>query len=144
MQDVESIEAVPDDFWDDATPLCSACLHAFDPLQHYCDNCGTAVGQFTSYIPFVNIPFSYSFFERLWLRLWLPMGDSIARRTSFVIVLLVLTLTVDWVWILPLLGTPLWWRYDTRRLIRGAHERHPECETPADPTEGPRSTPPPA
>ena len=56
-------------------PVCLGCLTPYDPLEHYCSNCGTVVGQFTPYLPFVSIPFSYSIFERLWARIW--SGDAV-------------------------------------------------------------------
>ncbi len=33
-----------------------------DKRQHYCPKCGNVTGQFTRYIPFVNIQFNYSIF----------------------------------------------------------------------------------
>ena len=54
---------------EEATPLCPRCLAPVDPLKHYC-KCGEAAGQFTPYIPFVNIRFNYGIFGASWRRLW--------------------------------------------------------------------------
>jgi heme/copper-type cytochrome/quinol oxidase subunit 2 len=58
-----------EDFEDDsqALPVCTNCLTPVEsPFRHYCKNCGNAVGKFTPYIPFVNIPFNYSIFSTIW------------------------------------------------------------------------------
>ena len=54
----------------DGQPLCSRCLTPFEPGEHYCRKCGTAVGQLTPYIPFVNIRFNYGAFGGVWEKLW--------------------------------------------------------------------------
>ena len=121
-----------------ATPVCLGCLTPFDRLQHYCGHCGTVVGQFTPYIPYLNSPFNYSLYDRMWTRLWYPQGESVARRKVYVIMLIVLAFVHIPVWIL-LLGIPLWWWYRRKHpppgfcaacgydLRGGPHERCPEC-----------------
>ena len=69
---MEPVESAEEDL---GTPVCLRCLTPFDPLQHYCTNCGEAVGQLTPYIPFVNIGFSVSIYERLWRRIWFERRD---------------------------------------------------------------------
>jgi hypothetical protein len=54
----------------DEVPLCLHCLEAVSVLDHYCPHCGEAVGQYTPNIPFVNIGFQVSFWDRLLGRLW--------------------------------------------------------------------------
>ena len=68
---------------DAGTPVCLRCLTPYEPLQHYCDKCGTAVGQFTPYIPFVSIPFSVSLFERLWQRIWDSDSVHISKKVFY-------------------------------------------------------------
>ena len=64
------VDVNPESNREGAQPLCLQCLAPSDPLQHYCEECGEAVGLFTPYIPFVNIRFNYSVFGRLWKTLW--------------------------------------------------------------------------
>lgn len=49
----------------DAVPVCLKCLTPHSSLDHYCKHCGYAVGTFTRYIPFVNIPWQVDFWSRL-------------------------------------------------------------------------------
>ena len=49
----------------DAIPVCLKCLTPHSSLDHYCKQCGYAVGPFTRYIPFVNIPWQVDFWSRL-------------------------------------------------------------------------------
>ena len=48
---------------EDSQPLCIQCLTPFEPLEHYCKNCGSAVGNYTMYLPFINIPFEVKYFK---------------------------------------------------------------------------------
>ena len=63
-----------------ATPVCLKCLEPIDPLTHYCSNCGEATGNLTPYIPFVNIPYNYSIFGRMWNKFWYDKEVSIASK----------------------------------------------------------------
>jgi predicted amidophosphoribosyltransferase len=145
-------EAVSGD-WSGARPLCSCCLEESDPLQHDCRSCGNAVGQFTSYIPFANIPFTLDPFGRMWERVWFPHHESPARRLID-LGLLALSFVGIWpTWILLLLSTP-YWSKRRRRWIGGRCQRCgydlrasagmcPECGAPVAPAEreAPRHAP---
>ena len=53
----------------EGTPVCIKCFQPVDPLAHYCSNCGEATGlftagQFTHYLPFVNI------WGQAWRQIW--------------------------------------------------------------------------
>jgi len=51
-------------------PACTKCLAPVaDDSQHYCPECGSAIGEFTPYVPFVNIRFNCSLFATLWHKL---------------------------------------------------------------------------
>ncbi len=54
----------------DGTPVCVKCFRQIDPLLYYCSNCGEASGQFTQYIPFVNIRWQASVWKRMWRQIW--------------------------------------------------------------------------
>ncbi len=90
-------------------PLCWQCLTPFDLLQHYCHKCGATVGQFTPYIPFVNIRFQANFFGKMWRRIWY---EKATPATKVVCLLLILFL-----WpIMLLLGLPfVFWRWLRKR-----------------------------
>jgi hypothetical protein len=53
-----------------ATPVCPGCLTPIDPLRYYCKKCGRDTGPFTTYIPFVDIPWMANGFGVAWRRLW--------------------------------------------------------------------------
>ncbi len=71
---------MPPDPWDElvnkqdlevsSTPVCLNCAKPIkNTQQHYCLNCGNITGEYTRYIPFVNIQFNYSIFGTLWHKL---------------------------------------------------------------------------
>jgi len=62
------------EIYDAGVPLCLGCLSPHSPLQYYCDVCGEGTGALTPYLPYVNIRYNYSFFCRLWKRLWFEPG----------------------------------------------------------------------
>lgn len=71
--DAEQAEAAASAEWIDdqlrhdreAIPVCLKCLTPSTPFDHYCSRCGFAVGRFTRYIPFVNIPWEVDFWARV-------------------------------------------------------------------------------
>ena len=66
--------AVPPDPWEkedlktDENDL-GVCVNCLTPIkegkQHYCPKCGNVTGEYTRYIPYVNIKFNYSIFETI-------------------------------------------------------------------------------
>jgi hypothetical protein len=55
---------------DSSTPICLNCTKPVEnPNLHYCPHCGNVTGEYTRYIPFVNIQFNYSIFWSLWSKL---------------------------------------------------------------------------
>ena len=76
----------------DAVPVCLKCLTPHSALKHYCENCGETVGQLTPYVPYLNIPYNYSIFGRMWKRAFVEQGVPIASRVLYVFMLLVLML----------------------------------------------------
>lgn len=66
-------------FPDRSVPLCTRCLAPQHPLTHYCPVCGEAVGQFTPYIPYVNIRFQANFFGDAWRLTWAPDTGILLR-----------------------------------------------------------------
>ena len=60
----------------DGTPVCIRCFRPVYPLHYYCPHCGEAVGQFTQYIPFLNLRWQVSVWVRMWHQLW-------SRNVSF-------------------------------------------------------------
>ena len=66
----------------DEVPLCTRCLSPHSPSEYYCPKCGAAVGQFTAYIPFVDISFLANFYARLWERVWYERDVAIYNRAA--------------------------------------------------------------
>lgn len=54
----------------DGSPVCIKCFRPVNPLDHYCPNCGGATGQFTHYLPFVNIRWQASVWGQAWRQIW--------------------------------------------------------------------------
>ena len=52
------------------TPLCPGCLAPIDATRYYCEKCGRDTGQFTTYVPYVDIPWMATGFGAAWHRLW--------------------------------------------------------------------------
>ena len=52
------------------SPVCIQCFKPVNPLDHYCPNCGGATGQFTHYLPFVNIRWQASVWGQAWRQIW--------------------------------------------------------------------------
>ena len=51
---------------DSKNPVCLNCIKPIESSnQHYCPHCGNVTGEYTRYLPFVNIQFNYSIFESL-------------------------------------------------------------------------------
>ncbi len=69
---------------DQELPVCLKCLTPHLPLQHYCRNCGETVGRFSSYIPFISIPFSCSIFAIMWKGIWFERDVPFGRKVSYV------------------------------------------------------------
>ncbi|HUU43168.1 MAG TPA: hypothetical protein VMX57_05280 [Planctomycetota bacterium] len=71
-------------------PCCTGCGRPYVKGQYYCQHCGTAVGNLTPYVPYVNIPFNYGPFTDLWKTLRGEAGAGIPRRilAAFVIILM--------------------------------------------------------
>lgn len=88
--DLNTAEESPDA---EEQPLCLRCLAPIRPLQHYCEKCGEAVGRFTPYIPFVNIRFNFSIFDKLWHRLWYDRERSIMSK-AFYLLLIIATVPI--------------------------------------------------
>lgn len=72
---------VPPDPWegermdmdDDDLGVCVNCAAPIrDAKQHYCPKCGNVTGEYTRYIPFVNIKFNYSIFGTIVRRMKRP------------------------------------------------------------------------
>jgi hypothetical protein len=54
----------------DGTPVCIKCFRPVNPLDNYCSNCGGATGNFTHYLPFINIRWQVSVWGQAWRQIW--------------------------------------------------------------------------
>jgi hypothetical protein len=71
----------------EGTPVCIKCFRPVDPLAHYCPNCGGATGQFTHYLPFVNIRWQASVWGQAWRQIWsrdVSIGGRLFRAIMIV------------------------------------------------------------
>lgn len=101
----------------DGTPLCPGCLASVDALRYYCARCGWDTGQFTSYMPFVNIRWQADAHGRMWNRLWYDSTPALAAKIGL-FVLVVLTAPV------MLVGLPFVWRESRRRMAANERGEH--------------------
>jgi hypothetical protein len=54
----------------DGTPVCIKCFRPVNPLENYCPNCGGATGNFTHYLPVINIRWAASVWGQAWRQVW--------------------------------------------------------------------------
>jgi hypothetical protein len=115
----------------DAKALCLNCSRPVDnPSQHYCPNCGNITGEYTRYIPFVNIRYNYSIFGKIWFTLKNPDAAMSKRILCFLLILICPPLMLFYVLALPIiLCGALKRRFtnDTERLA-SFNYKHPDQE----------------
>jgi len=111
----------------DGTPVCIKCFKPVDPLAYYCSNCGGATGQFTHYLPFVNIRWQASVWGQAWRQIW-SREVSIPGRLFRVIMI---------VWNVPIMLIGLLFRSN-----RGTEKEQCQHNTSADVPSGPPLRPP--
>jgi hypothetical protein len=73
---------------DQGVPVCHGCFTPIDPSTNYCAKCGSAVGQHTEYVPFVNIAWLASGYDRLRRSTWSTNGSVFAGVISMFATLL--------------------------------------------------------
>lgn len=95
-----------DDAPAEGTPVCLKCFTPYQPLQHYCEECGETVGQLSPYIPFVNIRHNYGIFGTMWKRAWFDADVTKGRKVFYFLMILFLAPIM-------ILGLPftLWAKY---------------------------------
>ncbi|MBT3379409.1 MAG: hypothetical protein HN742_32805 [Lentisphaerae bacterium] len=133
---------VPPDPWENDIPadelvetapelLCENCLSPrASPDQHYCPTCGNATGDFTRYIPFVNIRFNYSLLPALWRKLT-STDEPLRSRIIALLVLLLIAPAMLAVGVPFLLYAKLWKKPD-----EPAKEPAPPANQPGEPHGG--------
>lgn len=108
----------------DGTPVCIKCFRPVDPLAHYCPHCGAATGQFTHYLPFVNIRWQAGVWGQAWRQMWSREVSIPGRVLRFFMI----------VWQVPILLIGL---------LFGS-SRKPDDEPSEDETAAGEQSPPPA
>ena len=106
-QDTNIFSPQPDDEFPvakDARPVCPNCLSECNPLQEYCDKCGSpsVINPLATYMPFVNIRFNYGGLMRMWHNV------TASRRVSFVGKLFNMLILVVVAPIVIIIGLPFW------------------------------------
>jgi hypothetical protein len=71
---------------DDGIPVCLKCFKPVDPLAHYCSNCGGATGNFTHYLPFINIRWQASVWGQVWRQIWYKEVSIPGRIFRFIMI----------------------------------------------------------
>lgn len=100
------------DFNASSIPVCLKCTKPVEnPNQHYCPHCGNVTGEYTRYVPFVNIRFNYSIFESLWEK-------SNSNKTIFPVRMLYFFLIIVFAPIMIIVGIPVGLYYFMKRNIR--------------------------
>ena len=85
-------------------PVCTNCLQPiFDKRQHYCPKCGNVTGDFTRYIPFVNIQFGYSIFSTMWKNIKSDTVPTHKRLVTLLVALMILPVVVLPIWLFGLI-----------------------------------------
>lgn len=72
---------------DEGTPVCIKCFQPVNPLANYCSNCGGATGNFTHYLPFVNIQWQASVWGQAWRQIWSPDVSVPGRLFRFIMII---------------------------------------------------------
>ncbi len=121
---------------EEAIPLCIGCLRPVSALQHYCDHCGTCVGQLTPCLPYEHIPYYAGFFGRLWDRLWYERRRTPFERAFYSVLILLLQPVLA----IGLISIARSWRTTFRKRyglclkcgydLRASTDRCPECGEP--------------
>ena len=84
----------------DGTPVCIKCFQPVSPRHNYCPNCGGATGNFTHYLPFVNIRWQASVWGQAWRQIWSPEVSIPCRLFRFIMI----------VWNVPIMLIGLFFR----------------------------------
>ena len=82
----EQAEPSENDFIpNDAKPLCPECFHPCDPLQNYCDNCGSneVINPLASYMPFVRLRFNIGMYGKIWRKIFNDKDATIIKRLFY-------------------------------------------------------------
>lgn len=101
----------------EGTPVCIKCFQPVNPLANYCPNCGGATGNFTHYLPFVNIQWQASVWGQAWRQIWSPDVPIAGRFFRFIMI----------IWNVPIMLIGL--------LFKSSHEidQKEECQDTAAP-----------
>ena len=92
METQSQEQDIPEDEGD-GTPVCIKCFQPVNPLYNYCPNCGGATGNFTDYLPFVNIRWQASVWGQAWRQVWSPDVSTLGRLFRFIMI----------VWMVPIM-----------------------------------------
>ena len=67
--------------------VCLNCGVEVKKGQYYCPKCNSPTGQYTPYVPFVNIPFNYSMHQTMWRKLKSKDVSLLYKMTAILIIL---------------------------------------------------------
>ena len=76
-------------------PVCTNCFEPINsPRQHYCPKCGNVTGEFTRYIPFVNLQFNYSIIGSMWGKMTNKQTPTTTKVALGIVMLALFPLTL--------------------------------------------------
>jgi hypothetical protein len=115
METQDDLDLIEDN--EEATPVCIKCFQPVNPLDNYCSNCGGATGNFTHYLPFVNIRWQASVWGQAWRQVWSPDVLIVGRLFRFFMI----------IWNVPIMLIGLLFRSNSE----AEHCQHEDSNRPA-------------
>jgi hypothetical protein len=79
---------VPEDAW----PVCPNCFQPCNPLQNYCEKCGSnqVINPLAAYLPFVNLRFNYDGLLTMWRKIWFNGRTSTVLKGFYLFLIIVM------------------------------------------------------
>ncbi len=85
-------EGVEEFIEEGALPVCPKCFRPCDPLQNYCNSCGSdeVINPLASYIPFVRIRYNYNGLLNMWRYIWCDEQGKMWRKLVYLLLLIII------------------------------------------------------
>ena len=103
----EPVVEAADEPTDEEVPVCVSCFTPINPGANSCSSCGSTVGQFTEYVPFVNIPWQADGYDRLRRESWTSRSGVFGQIVQIFVTLFLAPIL--------LIGLPFKWAAQRRK-----------------------------